>query len=56
MAKKSVTISISLPEELSEKIDTMVEDTNISRSAVITAMLSLFIKYGDVIGDILKTK
>lgn len=45
--KKTVTVSISLPKDISDKIDKMAEVTNITRSALITAMTSFIIKWSE---------
>jgi metal-responsive CopG/Arc/MetJ family transcriptional regulator len=38
------SISISLPDELLKKADAMAEDLHVSRSAIITALLSYTFK------------
>lgn len=45
MEKQTVTISICVPKHIVETLDNIAKDTNVSRSSVITAMLSLAIKW-----------
>jgi metal-responsive CopG/Arc/MetJ family transcriptional regulator len=45
MAKKTVTISISVPEELVEEIDRMANDLNVSRSSFATALFCMSLKW-----------
>lgn len=43
--KQTMTISICIPKHLVIKLDELSEELNVSRSSVITAMLSLAIKW-----------
>lgn len=42
--KKTVTVSISLPIEISGKLDLLAEELSVSRSALLTAVVSVLIK------------
>jgi metal-responsive CopG/Arc/MetJ family transcriptional regulator len=48
MMKKTVTISVSLPENIVNQLDKITDDTHLSRSAVLTAILSLVMKWDKV--------
>lgn len=41
MAKKTVTISISVPITVDEELQSIATETNVSKSAIATAILSL---------------
>jgi metal-responsive CopG/Arc/MetJ family transcriptional regulator len=43
--KKTITISASLPEHIVNQLDVIAADTGLSRSAVLTAILSLVLKW-----------
>lgn len=53
--KKQVTIYFSCPPKLAQQIEDTVSETNISRSAVLTAILTLAFKYLDFV-EIFKRK
>ena len=44
--KNTVTISVSVPIDVAKQLDVIAADTNVSRSAVATAILSLAFKWG----------
>jgi metal-responsive CopG/Arc/MetJ family transcriptional regulator len=43
--KNTTTVAISLPETLLSEIDKMAKDANISRSAIITATMSIVMQW-----------
>ncbi len=43
--KKTVTVSISIPVELSNKLDKLGEELAVNRSALCTAIISLVLKW-----------
>jgi metal-responsive CopG/Arc/MetJ family transcriptional regulator len=46
--KKTITISVSLPENIVNQLDAVAEDMQLSRSGVLTAILSLVLKWDKV--------
>jgi metal-responsive CopG/Arc/MetJ family transcriptional regulator len=44
IVKNTTTISISIPVDLAAKIDSRMSELNLSRSALLTMIISLFFK------------
>ena len=47
MSKNTTTISISIPNDLSTKLDELCKELNVGRSALTTAMLNISINWLD---------
>jgi len=43
--KKTITISFSIPVTLADQLDNLSKEMNISRSAVLTSIISLVLKW-----------